>query len=177
MQAGFRLAVPTDHPEPVFSSAPDTQGLGPRENDMEHRNTSDTGMAGRGNPGPMSTVHLKRLDDLDDYKVADGDPDIRGWSVFAADGRRVGEVDSLIVDTQAMQVRYLDLDLDRESLDLTEDRHVLVPISGARLDDDDDGVHLTGLTSEELAAMPPYRHGEPIAAADARDHVADPRRS
>ena len=42
------------------------------------------------------------LGELDDFKVADGDPDIRGWDVTTQDGRRVGEVDELLVVTGAM---------------------------------------------------------------------------
>lgn len=143
---------------------------------MDNRNT--TGIDNnrtRTNPG-LGAGSLQRLDDLDDFKVADGDPDIRGWSVRTSDGRKVGEVDSLIVDTDAMQVRYLDIDLDRKTLDLKEDRHVLVPISGARLDDDRDDVLLTGLTGAQLLAMPPYRHGQPLAMDnDVRDHDTDAR--
>lgn len=47
------------------------------------------------------------------YKVADGDPDVRGWEVIGSDGRRIGEVDDLLVDTAAMKVRYLEVRLDR----------------------------------------------------------------
>lgn len=143
---------------------------------MEHRPTRATGtQSGRATP-PMGTANLERLDDMHGYKVADGDPDIRGWAVRTADGRKVGEVDSLIVDKDAMQVRYIDVDLDRKSLNLGEDRHVLVPLSGASLDDDHDDVRLTGLDAAQLAAMPPYRHGESIAHDGAdRDHDRDTR--
>lgn len=142
---------------------------------MEHRPTTNNSV-GRTAP-PMTTGNLERLDDMHGYKVADGDCDIRGWSVRTADGRKVGEVDSLIVDKDAMQVRYIDVDLDRKALDLREDRHVLVPLSGARLDDDHDDVRLTGIDAAQLVAMPPYRHGSLISHDHhvGRDHDRDTR--
>jgi uncharacterized protein (TIGR02271 family) len=141
---------------------------------MDNRNITNTGNDHNRTQAGLGAGTLQRLDDLDDFKVADGDPDIRGWSVRTSDGRKIGEVDSLIVDTDAMQVRYLDIDLDRKGLDLKEDRHVLVPISGARLDDDKDDVLLTGITGAELLAMPPYRHGQPVALHhETRDHDVD----
>lgn len=142
---------------------------------MENRDMNTPGrQGGRPNPNMMSS-NLQRLADLDDYKVADGDPDVRGWSVRTSDGRKVGEVDSLIVDTDAMQVRFLDVELDRKELGIKDDRHVLVPLSGARLNDDKDDVTLSGMTAAQLVAMPPYRHGEPIAQDAALDHDTDRR--
>lgn len=56
---------------------------------------------------------LASLDGLTGYKVAEGDPDVRGWDVIGRDGRRIGEVDDLLVDTAALRVRYLEVRLDR----------------------------------------------------------------
>ena len=98
------------------------------------------------------------LDQLDDFEVAEGDPDIRGWDVHTADGRRIGEVDDLLVDRLAMKVRYLDVDLDDEVDRSGEDRHILVPIGYARLDEADDRVVVDSLTRADLEAMPLYAH-------------------
>lgn len=98
------------------------------------------------------------LDQLDDFEVAEGDPDIRGWDVHTADGRRIGEVDDLLVDRLAMKVRYLDVDLDDEVDRSAEDRHILVPIGYARLDEADDRVVVDSLTRADLEAMPLYDH-------------------
>jgi len=54
------------------------------------------------------------LKELKDYKVASDDPDVRGWQVVGRDGRAIGEVHDLLVDTAAMRVRYLDVELDHE---------------------------------------------------------------
>lgn len=99
------------------------------------------------------------LDELDDFKVADGDPDVRGWEVYSADGRKIGEVDNLLVDTAAMKVRYLDVDVDREVTNLSEDRHVLVPIGYARLDESDDQIRVDSLKSTDVMTLPEYRAG------------------
>ncbi|HEX8831595.1 MAG TPA: PRC-barrel domain-containing protein [Longimicrobium sp.] len=109
----------------------------------------------------MSNDDLDRvvpMDDLDDFRVAGDAPDPRGWEVVAADGRRIGEVDELLVDTGAMKVRYLDVDVDDE-VSAEPDRHVLVPIGYARLDRDHDRVIVDQLSSADLRAIPAYRHG------------------
>jgi len=55
---------------------------------------------------------VKPLSHLHNYRISEGDPDVRGWEVFGADGRKMGEVDDLLVDTEALKVRYLDVCLD-----------------------------------------------------------------
>ena len=61
---------------------------------------------------PPSDSRIVPLSDLHSHKVASGDPDVRGWSVVAGDGRTFGRVDGLLVDTAEMRVRYLDVILD-----------------------------------------------------------------
>jgi hypothetical protein len=100
---------------------------------------------------------LASLDELEDFKIADGCPDPRGWDVLAADGRTVGKVDSLIADPGAMKVRYLDVDLDEKALGLEKPRHVLIPIGGAVLHEKDDAVYVGAIPST-LKMLPPYEH-------------------
>lgn len=101
-------------------------------------------------------MHLRRLRDLTEFEVADGNPDVRGWAVRGADGRQFGQVYELIVDTDALKVRYLDVELD-ESLHINErDRHILLPIGAAALDDDGDNVFVPSLTSQSVLDYPPY---------------------
>ena len=69
-------------------------------------------MNGDAQHGRPPLVHLEGSG----YKVAEGDPDVRGWAVIGQDGRRIGEVDDLLVDTHAMKVRYLEVRLDRDLL-------------------------------------------------------------
>ncbi len=122
--------------------------------------------------GEGASPALSSLSDLRDFTVADGDPDVRGWDVFTGEGRRIGEVHDLLVDTAAMKVRYLDVHLDRELLSAVKrptagDRHVLIPIGRARLDRQADRILVDSLRTEDILDLPDYDHG-PIS----REHEA-----
>lgn len=78
-------------------------------------------------PDPRRARELRRLSDLK-FRVADGEPDIKGWAVYASTGRELGKVDDLMVDVEACEVVMLDVDLRRG------DRHSLVPIRAAWID-------------------------------------------
>ncbi|OON70601.1 PRC-barrel domain-containing protein [Hymenobacter sp. CRA2] len=101
-------------------------------------------------------MHLVRLRDLHDFEVADGSPDVRGWAVRGADGKRFGDVYELIVEPDAMKVRYLDVELDGGLHINKNERHILIPIGAAALDDDGDNVFVPALTSESVLNYPPY---------------------
>lgn len=105
------------------------------------------------------TDRIIPLEDLDDFKVADGDPDVRGWDVVTADGRRVGGVDDLLIDREAMKVRYLDVEVDDDLLTEDTDRHILVPIGYARLDEESDRIFVDQLNAATLSQIPEYRVG------------------
>lgn len=100
------------------------------------------------------------LSDLDDFQVADGCPDVRGWDVVGPDGRKVGTVHELIADTGAMRVRYLDVQLDHSAAGSQGDRDVLVPIGTARLDENDDRVMIDAATASRIGTLPAYTHGQ-----------------
>jgi uncharacterized protein (TIGR02271 family) len=118
----------------------------------QHPHTDDA-LAHRG----QSTLH--RLDELDDFEVADGDPDIRGWDVKGSDGKKFGKVKELIVDTAAMKARYMDVEVDKKVANAKDDWHVLVPIGQARLDDKHDDVLLDTIPQDNLAGAPAYSGG------------------
>jgi uncharacterized protein (TIGR02271 family) len=101
---------------------------------------------------------LSKIDD--DFDVAEGTPDPRGWTVRDASGTDIGKVHDLIVDTVAMRTRYLDIKLDKKALHLDDDRDVLVPVGQARLDDDDDRVILASMPATRIATLPAYTHGD-----------------
>lgn len=119
------------------------------------------------------TSGAESLDRLGDYKVADGFPDPRGWEVRTTEGRRIGKVDDLLVDRQAMRVKYLDVELDRDVAQRRgDDRHVRIPVGAARLDDARDDVVVdlarAGLGSLDLSG------GAVTGAADVgATHAAD----
>jgi hypothetical protein len=105
-----------------------------------------------------SRERLMLLGELKDLRVSKGEPDIRGWDVVTADRKKMGKVHELVIDTIDMKVRYLDIDVDGKILDLKDATHMLIPIAGAQLDDDDNRVYLTDITVDELRALPPYDH-------------------
>ncbi|GGF16086.1 PRC-barrel domain-containing protein [Hymenobacter cavernae] len=101
-------------------------------------------------------MHLRRLRDLSDFEVADGSPDVRGWSVRGGDGKKFGEVYELIVEEDALKVRYLDIELDVALNVNDRDRHILLPIGVAALDEEGDNIFVPSLTSESVLDYPPY---------------------
>ena len=125
---------------------------------MSTRDTTTTSTAG------SDASHLGRLNDLDEYKVADGYPDIRGWDVRTTDGRNVGKVGDLIVDTAGMRVRYLDVEVDRSIAQAAtaavtpgdQERHTLLPIGNVQIDEHADHVLVDGYTLEQIAGLPRY---------------------
>lgn len=79
-------------------------------------------------PDPRSARHLIPLKELGKVKVADGEPDIRGWTAYTSSGREIGRVDELLVDRDAGEVVMLDVDLRRD------DRHTLIPLRAVWVD-------------------------------------------
>jgi uncharacterized protein (TIGR02271 family) len=98
-----------------------------------------------------------RLQELggSDFKIAEGEPNIKGWTVKDPQGRTIGEVEELLFDPQSRKVRYIVLDLEGNVLDL-EPRNVLIPIGLAELNDSDDDVILPNVTAEQLQSLPLY---------------------
>lgn len=95
------------------------------------------------------------LSDLDDFKVASDDPDVRGWDVISADGRKIGDVKDLIVDTGAMKVRYLDVEVGKD-FRADNNHRILVPIGQAQLHEKEDHVHVNALSSTDVRSAPRY---------------------
>lgn len=67
------------------------------------------------------TKHLYYIDELSDYKIAEGYPDIRGWELKDYDNRVVGKVDDLLVNKAAERVVYLDIEVDKSIIDANYD--------------------------------------------------------
>jgi hypothetical protein len=106
---------------------------------------------------------LAELRQLDDYVIADGDPDIRGWEVKSAASlgeRAVGRVEDLIVDLDTLRVRYMLVCLDKSAVATTRDRRILVPIGIGRLDEHKDEVRLDGYATAHLVGIPEFRPGK-----------------
>jgi sporulation protein YlmC with PRC-barrel domain len=86
---------------------------------------------------------------LGNYKVADGEPDIRGWEVRTISGRQLGEVAELLVDPEAGEVVMIDVDIRNNG------RHSFAPVRAAMIDQSARVVRLdTGdLQDEELPSL------------------------
>lgn len=104
----------------------------------------------------MENPVLRRLRELTDFEVADGNPDVRGWAVRGGDGQRLGVVHELIVEPEALKVRYLDVELDARLRRNNDETHILLPIGVASLDAEDDNVFVPALTAESVRKYPPY---------------------
>ena len=78
--------------------------------------------------------------------------DVRGFEVRTRDDdRKVGKVDDLVC-TPDGQLRYLDVDLGG----FFDPRHVVVPVGSAQVDRSNDVVWITGMTKEQIKALPDY---------------------
>lgn len=119
----------------------------------------------------MSQARIVPLRQAKDFQLAGGAPDLRGWSVFAADRQRVGTVSEMLVDPVAMKIRYLEVDLDDDLFTLTEDRHILVPTEAVDLQDRSRDVWIRGLGVEQVAKLPAYLGGavDPLVEASVRE--------
>jgi sporulation protein YlmC with PRC-barrel domain len=105
----------------------------------------------------MDKMKHRRLQELDrsDFEIVKGEPDIRGWDVRNTVGKKIGEVEDLIIDAQQKKVRYMVVDLDDNELDL-DHRKVLIPIGLAELHEKDDDVILPNVQAEQLRSLPGY---------------------
>ena len=102
--------------------------------------------------GGAALVHSR---DLDDFELAKGEADPRGWDVRTVDGAKLGKVSDLLVDTSVQRVRYLEIQVDKDLAKKARRDYFLVPIGTARLDDERDDV-IVDLSVTELADIPLY---------------------
>ncbi len=79
-------------------------------------------------PDPRQTRHLTPLAELPRFRIKKGEPDIRGWSVYTSNGREVGSVDDLLVDTSIGEAVMLEIDLK------DVDRRTAAPMRAAWID-------------------------------------------
>jgi sporulation protein YlmC with PRC-barrel domain len=103
-------------------------------------------------------TRIAPLSALNDFEVAEGYPDIRGWRVASTDGQEVGKVHDLLIDVDQMRTRYLDVRLTKELAASPGDRDVLVPIGTAQVEEGKEVVRVP-LTAERFGLLPVYDHG------------------
>lgn len=110
---------------------------------------------------PGMLVHLSELSDS--YMIAEGEPDIRGWEVRLSDGRHVGKVDDLVIDSNDLSVDYIEVRIDKDFLQSDEDRWALVPVESARADGSDTIVIVDRLPATGLSDVPGALRGRAAA--------------
>ena len=107
----------------------------------------------------MKHAHTERLrpheplSRLEGFQVGPHQLDPRGWKVLTPEGRAVGQVKDLIVDTERMRARYLDVELDTSAFELHDDPHVLVPVERARREGDHHRLIVDGFTAARVAEL------------------------
>lgn len=125
--------------------------------------------------------HLYNLDELSDYKVSDGFPDVRGWDVKDIDNRVIGKVDNLLVNKEAERVVYLDVEVDKSIIEANYDpyrssndhdvkefinkdgeNHVIIPIGLVDVNTDSDYVYTDKINHRTFAETKRYRKGDHI---------------
>jgi hypothetical protein len=122
-----------------------------------------------------------RLEELHDsgYEIIDGQPDITGWAIKTRSGKKAGEVDDLLFDADSGKVRYIIADLNKNELELDDDRKVLIPIGIAELytkasrhrrrmdpafssydpSGDTNVVYIPSISARQLDSLPLYEKG------------------
>ncbi|CAN5660771.1 hypothetical protein BH23GEM3_BH23GEM3_26370 [soil metagenome] len=122
--------------------------------------------------GAADSSRIIPLRDAKDFKLSKGDPDLRGWNVFGADGERVGKVADLLVDPAAMKIRYLNVDVLDDLFKLKEDRHVLIPTEAVDLRERGQDIWVRNLSAADVARLPAYTGGSVDPAIEGTIHDA-----
>ena len=93
--------------------------------DQDDRDSRDAAGVG---PYARQLDQLVALSTLDSWRVAEGEPDIRGWEVQTVSNRQLGTVSDLMIDAAAGEVVLIDVDLPGS------DKHTFVPIRVVQID-------------------------------------------
>jgi uncharacterized protein (TIGR02271 family) len=91
------------------------------------------------------------LSQYQDARVPEGMADVRGFEVRTRDDDKVGKVSDLIATADG-RLRYLDVDLGG----IFNPRHVALPVGAAEVDRQRDVVWITGMTKDQIKALPDY---------------------
>ena len=104
-------------------------------------------------------ARLVPLHSVEGYALADGEPDVRGWTLLGEGGARLGVVDELLLDTQADEVAALAVTTQRGSF--------VVPMEDARID-----LERQAVRADLARARPIPAAASPAAASPAEAAVA-----
>lgn len=109
---------------------------------------------------------LVSMHELDGYTIADGEPDIRGWDVRTLNGREIGEIDDLLIDTDRGEVVMIEVELRDGGV------RAEVPIRSVQLDRENKAVIVD---SSDIDARHDQRPRDRMQAVERHDEVRDAR--
>lgn len=113
-------------------------------------------------PHVRGGTRLVSLSELDRMRIAEGEPDIRGWEISMLSGTVIGRVADLLVDPDAREVVMLDVDL------AGTDRHSYAPIRAAQVDRARRRVIIDSAELHDMNDVPSLSRNEPLSDDDAR---------
>ncbi|GGE45292.1 PRC-barrel domain protein [Pedobacter psychrotolerans] len=90
-----------------------------------------------------------------DYRLTEGEQDIKGWKVSNESGHIIGEVSDLLFDQEHNAVRYMLIILENIGNELDE-KPILIPIGLGKLHDQENVVIVPDFHTDQLHAMPLY---------------------
>jgi hypothetical protein len=140
------------------AAAPDVAGQEPAD---ARDATADADVAGSGpahtrdadaGASPAGTSRLRRLAYMPGWRVARGEPDVRGWQLHLDDGADMRIAD-LLIDPDAGRVRYVVVELE----DGRTSR--LLPIGFLQIRDGQQTVLAPGLKADDVRTLPEYDGG------------------
>ncbi|NTE02056.1 PRC-barrel domain containing protein [Agrobacterium tumefaciens] len=90
-----------------------------------------------------------------DYRLTEGEQDIKGWKIKNESGSTIGEVNDLLFDPEQNAVRYIVVTLENIGNELDE-KLILIPIGLGNLYDQENAVIVPDFHADQLHAMPLY---------------------
>jgi hypothetical protein len=142
---------------------------------MANKREARRDRAGLGPDPAESRRRLVSIDAIDGFKIARGEPDVRGWGVRTLSDRELGEVQDLLIDPDRNEVVMLEValhgnDIRAEvpvrSVQLDRDRKVVIVDSG---DLDEATTHRSVARAGDTAGEDlRHRHPEDSEREDAR---------
>lgn len=97
---------------------------------------------------------LERLGDMKEYNIAEGEPDVRGWSLSGRDDNRIGDIDDLLVDTATDRVVFAVVN-HGGTLGIGE-KSTLIPLDHVRFDRSRHRAMFVG-TQDDIESAPEYK--------------------
>jgi hypothetical protein len=104
----------------------------------------------RGTEIADATRTLQRLEEMPGFRVATGEPDIRGWPLIDDEDVRTGTIRDLLFDPAAEKVRYALVQPERDTA------LIPVPVGFLRVEKSEQAVHTPTLDRADIEALPPY---------------------